>query len=81
MSVPVADEAGMAAQLGAALGQDGGKKGDLCLKSVMDDLKLKCLVPRKRVNVMLVGNHSAGKSTTSPRSFPRLFRSFSRSSR
>ena len=63
VSVPVAEEAGMAAQLGAALGQDGGKKGDLCLKAVMDDLTLKCLVPRKRVNVMLVGNHSAGKSS------------------
>lgn len=29
----------------------------------MEDLDLKCLVPRKRVNVMLVGNHSAGKSS------------------
>ena len=29
----------------------------------MVDLELKCLVPRKRVNVMLIGNHSAGKSS------------------
>lgn len=37
--------------------------GEHSLQSIMETLGLKCLVPRKRVNVMIVGNHSAGKSS------------------
>lgn len=58
----VADDAGLSAQL-AAIGAAKEKPADLALKAVMDDLSIKCLVPRKRINVMLVGNHSAGKSS------------------
>eukprot|EP01047_Picozoa_sp_COSAG01_P020719 COSAG01_NODE_1184_length_11346_cov_58.600249_10_plen_291_part_00 len=42
--------------------QDGAEE-EVPLRTVMEALGLKCLVPRKRVNVMLVGNHSAGKSS------------------
>ena len=59
----VAEDAGLLGDIGTAMGNAKVKPADLALKAMMDDLGIKCLVPRKRVNVMLVGNHSAGKSS------------------
>ena len=46
----VAEDPGLLGEL-AALGHKA-QPADLALKAIMDDLKLRCLVPRKRINVM-----------------------------
>ncbi len=37
--------------------------GDQGLVSAASDLGLKLLAPRKKITIMLIGNHSAGKSS------------------